>query len=51
MIPYVRNNYNAIESQYDKEESNDFGQGQREYKAIFFGKKKKKVNVWEDHQN
>lgn len=24
MIPYVRNNYNAIESQYDKEESNDW---------------------------
>lgn len=25
MIPYVRNNYNAIQPQYDKEESNDFG--------------------------
>lgn len=42
MIPYVRNNYNAIESQYDKEESNDFGQGQGQYKAIFFRKKKDK---------
>lgn len=49
MIPYVRNNYNAIEPQYEKEESDDFGQGQREYKQQFL--EKKKVSVWEDHQN